>query len=455
MRASIFDLFYIGIGPSSSHTIGPMRAAKAFVLQCQSLPNLNAITVTLYGSLALTGKGHHTDKAVLLGLMGESPEAVDIDKVESYLEAINKKNTVTFLNKLTFNFNPETDLIFKKMERLEHHTNGITFKALSKEGTCLLEETMYSIGGGSILTQAEITQKLVTDVAQHAKVPYPFKTGKDLLEMCEEHSLTIAQIMQKNELITHSQEKIDQHFNAIWAVMQEAVKRGMSKEGILPGGLNLERRAADLASKLVDGSANEIGIELLDWLSVFAIATNEENAAGGRVVTAPTNGSAGIIPAVLMYYNKFVEPIELSHLRTFFLTSGAIGFLYKTNASLSGAEMGCQGEVGVACSMAAGGLAALMGGSPETIECAAEIGMEHHLGLTCDPIKGLVQIPCIERNSMGAVKAVNAARLAMKRTDQKISLDRVIKTMKETGNDMKTKYKETSEGGLALHHIEC
>jgi L-serine dehydratase len=458
MRTSIFDLFYIGIGPSSSHTIGPMRAAKRFITNIESQGDIDKIAtlnVSLYGSLALTGVGHHTDKALMLGLMGEEPETVDTHSANARIQQINDTGKLSLLGKKTISFYPKSDIHFLKRERLAHHTNGMRFIAMDHQGKRLSEETMYSIGGGCIMTQEDISKKLFAHIEQDAKVPNPFRSGKDLLDMCTLKNMTIADIMLENERHRYSQESIDAHIDGIWRVMKEAVDNGIKTEGILPGGLKVQRRAPDLFKQLMSSTIPAGGADILDWLSVFAIATNEENASGGRVVTAPTNGASGIIPAVLMYYDKFCKPLDKQALHTFFLTAGAIGFLYKENASISGAEMGCQGEVGVACSMAAAGLAALLGGTPALVECAAEIGMEHHLGLTCDPIKGLVQIPCIERNSMGAVKAVNAARLAIKRTDQKISLDRVIQTMKETGEDMKSKYKETSKGGLALHNVAC
>ena len=460
MRTSIFDLFYIGIGPSSSHTIGPMRAAKRFsndaVTQC-GIESIASISIDLYGSLALTGKGHHTDKAILLGLLGKDPETVDTDLVDEYVDQIETSKLLLLLGEKPIPFSIKDNICFKKRERLEHHTNGITFKAFDDNQTILIKETLYSIGGGTVLSEKEISQKLFLDVKLEKTVPFPFKSGADLLQLSLENHKCIADIMFENELVRHSKDTIMTRLHAIWDVMKKAIEKGSKTEGVLPGGLNVKRRAPGLFLALThNDDAKDGGLKVLDWLSAFAIATNEENAAGGRVVTAPTNGSAGIIPSVLMYYDKFCHPLDDDGLKLFFFSAAAIGFLYKENASLSGAEMGCQGEVGVACSMAAGGLAALMGGSSAQIESAAEIGMEHHLGLTCDPIKGLVQIPCIERNSMGAVKAFNAARLAMKRSDsQKISLDRVIKTMKETGEDMKTKYKETSKGGLALHKVEC
>lgn len=460
MRTSIFDLFYIGIGPSSSHTIGPMRAAKQFsesVVATVGLESIESVSVDLYGSLALTGKGHHTDKAIVLGLLGEDPETVDTDQVEAYINDIETSNLLQFLRKKEIPFSIKEHISFKKRERLEHHTNGLVFTAFDHNQSILAKETFYSIGGGTVLTEKAISQKLFLDVKLNTQIPFPFKSGKDLLQLSSDHHKSIAEIMFENELVLNNEDTIMTRLNAIWDVMKKAIKKGGSSEGVLPGGLNVKRRAPGLFLSLSQHEdENDGGLKGLDWLSAFAIATNEENAAGGRVVTAPTNGSSGIIPAVLMYYDMFYQPLNDESLKLFFMTAGAIGVLYKENASLSGAEMGCQGEVGVACSMAAAGLAALMGGSTLQIENAAEIGMEHNLGLTCDPVKGLVQIPCIERNSMGAVKAFNAAKLAMKRLDvQKISLDRVIKTMKETGKDMKTKYKETSKGGLALHKVEC
>ncbi len=458
MRTSIFDLFYIGIGPSSSHTIGPMRAAKRFVVDIETsglLAEVATVNIFLYGSLALTGIGHHTDKALLLGLLGEEPETVDTLTINKRVKTITDNGRLLLLGKQVISFYPSSDISFLKRERMMHHSNGLYFIARDDTGVILKEEKMYSVGGGFVMTQEEISKKFISHLGHDANVINPFRTGKDLLDLCISKNKSIADIMLENEMQRHSKEEIEAYIDSLWAVMQETIDRGLNTTGILPGGLKIERRAPDLFKKLKTNFMPDGGAEVLDWLSVYSIATNEENACGGRVVTAPTNGSAGIIPAVLKYYDKFCKPLDKQSLYTFFLTAGAIGFLYKENASISGAEMGCQGEVGVACSMAAAGLAALLGGSPANIECAAEIGMEHNLGLTCDPIKGLVQIPCIERNSMGAVKAVNAARLALKRTDQKISLDRVIQTMKETGEDMKAKYKETSKGGLALHKVAC
>jgi len=453
---SFKDLFYIGMGPSSSHTIGPMKAAKSFVVNLSEYVGLSIVSridVYLYGSLALTGKGHHTDKAVLIGLMGEDPESVDLDTLEDRLSAIHSSKKIALLGKDIIPFDPELDIHFLFKKTMPHHANGLKFKAFNRDQDECFSEGYYSIGGGSIVREDQTGE----DVRQASvDLPYPFSSGQELLDLCDHHSLSIEDILLSNERLQSSEEDITHYISSLWEVMKGAVERAKHAEGVLPGGLNVKRRAPELFRALEQTTSKGDGTQLLDYLSAFAIATNEENAAGGRVVTAPTNGASGVIPAVLMAYEVFYEPLTEKRLKTFFLTAGAIGLIYKQNVSISGAEMGCQGEVGVACSMAAAGLAALMGGTPRQIECAAEIGMEHNLGLTCDPIKGLVQIPCIERNSMGAVKAVNAARLGMSMGDsQKISLDRVIKTMRDTGRDMKKKYKETSKGGLALHNVEC
>jgi L-serine dehydratase len=452
VNTSIFEIFKIGIGPSSSHTVGPMRAAADFVEKLarkELLLRTCRVRANLYGSLALTGRGHGTDGAVLLGLCGELPERVDPETIDSQLQGIRSVGALALRGIHTIRFLESEDLVFQKDETLPGHPNGMRFRALDRNGESVLEQTYYSIGGGFIRREGE--ELSATGLT---RVRYPFSSADELLRIGDERRMAFWQIVLENEKSWHQETEIREYVDRIWDVMQGCVKRGLATEGVLPGGLNVRRRAARLARKLSTG-----GIEPLyqmGWVNVYAMAVNEENAAGGRVVTAPTNGAAGIIPAVAHYYMRFVAGASEGGLFRYFLTAAAIGILYKENASLSGAEVGCQGEVGVACSMAAGGLAAALGGNNRQVECAAEIGMEHNLGMTCDPVGGLVQIPCIERNAMGAVKAINACRLAMDEGgEHKVSLDQVIKTMYETGRDMQSRYKETSLGGLALNVIEC
>jgi L-serine dehydratase len=424
------------------------------------------IKVHLYGSLAHTGKGHGTDKAILLGLEGEEPDLVEIDTIPQKLKAIEENQHLSLNQEHSIRFSPKKDLKFNRKKRLEPYSNAMTFQAFDHQKECLLERTYFSIGGGFILNQAD-PQEAINGVSLldqgglgqlKRDVPYPFKNAKELLNLCTEYGLSISSLMWANESTLSSKEEVDQHLLDIWKVMDACIQRGCTQEGILPGGLRVKRRAPSLYRLLKhqDPQDRAIGMKVLDWVNLWAMAVNEENAAGGRVVTAPTNGAAGIIPAVLSYYlNSFPQADDEGIIR-FLLTAGAIGSLYKMNASISGAEVGCQGEVGVACSMAAGALAEVMGGTPAQVENAAEVGMEHNLGLTCDPIGGLVQVPCIERNAMGAIKAINAARLAlMGDGSHKVSLDKVIATMRSTGADMSTKYKETARGGLALNMIEC
>ena len=459
MAISVFELFKIGIGPSSSHTVGPMRAALLFATglrdQCL-LDQTVSVHAELFGSLGATGKGHGSDKAVLLGLEGESPDTVDPDCIAGRLAEIREKKMITILGLRTIPFVEAENLIFHRRRSLPYHPNGMRFSAKNNEGEEIYSKIYYSIGGGFVVNKesAEADRLMEDDT----KLPYPFKSAADLLALCKQHSISISQVMLENEKVWHTEGEIHTLLMRIWQVMQDCVKRGCSEEGILPGGLKVRRRAAKLHLKLSSQPEASLRDPLttLDWVNLYALAVNEENAAGGRVVTAPTNGAAGIIPAVLHYYSRFVPGANEEGVVRFLLTAAAIGILYKENASISGAEVGCQGEVGVACSMAAGGLAEVMGGTVEQVENAAEIGMEHNLGLTCDPIGGLVQVPCIERNAMGSVKAINAARIAL-RGDGKhfVSLDKVIKTMRETGADMKLKYKETSRGGLAVNVIEC
>jgi L-serine dehydratase len=458
MTLSTFDLFKIGIGPSSSHTVGPMRAARLFAVALREAGKLDAVhrvRCELYGSLGATGKGHGSDKAVLLGLEGEEPDLVEPDAIAPRLQRLRGSQSLNLLGVHPVAFNEHDDLVFLR-KTLPFHPNGMRLLAFDASGTILLEKTYYSVGGGFVISQDAQGQPAL--VADQKRIPYPFKSGDELLLRCGESGLSIAQLMWHNELVWRDAEAVRAGLLRIWNVMQACVQRGIATEGVLPGGFKIKRRAAELYRDLTSHpeAALKDPLQIMDWINLYALAVNEENAAGGRVVTAPTNGAAGIVPAVLHYYTRFVPGANEQGVIDFLLTAAAIGILYKENASISGAEVGCQGEVGVACSMAAGALAQAMGGSPEQVENAAEIGMEHNLGLTCDPVGGLVQIPCIERNAMGSVKAINAARMAL-RGDGKhfVSLDQVIKTMRETGADMKTKYKETSRGGLAVNIVEC
>ena len=458
MAISAFDLFRIGIGPSSSHTVGPMRAARMFVVALRErglLEGTRRVRCELFGSLGATGRGHGTDKAVILGFEGEEPDRIDPDCIEPALARVRGERVLRLLGQHPVAFEERSDLSFLRRETLPFHPNALRCTALSEQGE-LLQKTYYSVGGGFVVSQdATGNPALLPDPAL---LPYPFRSADELVTRCEANSLTIAQLMWRNELTWRPAAQIRDQLLAIWQAMQACVNRGLVTEGTLQGGLKVRRRAPGLYRKLID--APEAGLRdqltILDWVDLYAMAVNEENAAGGRVVTAPTNGAAGVVPAVLHYYHRFIPGANEQGVIDFLLTAAAIGILYKENASISGAEVGCQGEVGVACSMAAGALAAVLGGSPRQVENAAEIGMEHNLGLTCDPIGGLVQIPCIERNAMGAVKAINASRIAMRGDgSHHVSLDKVIKTMRETGADMKTKYKETSRGGLAVNVVEC
>jgi L-serine dehydratase len=452
VKTSIFEIFKVGIGPSSSHTVGPMRAAADFVGRLASkdlLVRTRRVRVELYGSLALTGRGHGTDGAILLGLCGELPDRVDPETKESRLRDIRSVRGLALRGVHAIPFAESEDLLFHKDQSLPGHPNGMRFRGFDASGEPILEQVYYSIGGGFIWREGE-----EVEYSRAASVPYPFSSADELLRIGDERRMAIWQIVLVNEKAWHHETEVRTHVRRIWEVMQACVKRGLATEGILPGGLNVRRRAARLAQKLSAKGMEPLA--QMDWVNAYAMAVNEENAAGGRVVTAPTNGAAGIIPAVAHYYMRFVRDASEEGLFRYFLTAGAIGILYKENASISGAEVGCQGEVGVACSMAAGGLVAALGGDNRQVECAAEIGMEHNLGMTCDPIGGLVQIPCIERNAMGSVKAINACRLAMDEGgEHKVSLDQVIKTMYETGRDMQSRYKETSLGGLAVNVIEC
>lgn len=463
MAVSAFDLFKIGIGPSSSHTVGPMRASRFFsdaLSRGGVLARTVRIKCELYGSLGATGRGHGSDKAVLLGLGGHEPETVDVAKVSDYISTIRATRRLPLRGGCSVAFDEKTDLLFNRRESLPFHSNGMRFSAFDEEGRELLRKVYYSVGGGFVASEdvtrdGEMGPRIVPDTTI---LQYPFHSGDELLLLCERERLSIAGIMRCNERHWRSDGQIDAGLLRIWGVMQECVQRGCATDGVLPGSYKVKRRAPDLHRQLVGESAANDGdhLRVLDWVNLFALAVNEENAAGGRVVTAPTNGAAGIIPAVLHYYVRFVPEATDDGVVDFLLTAAAIGLLYKENASISGAEVGCQGEVGVACSMAAGALCAAFGGTPRQVENAAEIGMEHHLGLTCDPVGGLVQIPCIERNAIASVKAINAARMATRGNGiHCVSLDQVIKTMRETGADMKTKYKETSRGGLAVNVIEC
>ncbi len=451
---SVFQLFSIGIGPSSSHTVGPMRAARLFAEELRAegyLPYVASLTIELFGSLAMTGKGHATDIAVLLGMEGETPEGIDPNAVQGRVQRIEKEHTLQLLGHHSIRFIPDEQLVFHKGKRFTFHSNAMRFRAFDAKGAVLLSDIYYSVGGGFVVPQKEALEPTYTSNMDEA-VPYPFQTCEDLLHHCRENRMTIAELMMENEKSWRSEKQIRDGILNIWQVMKDSVEKGIQTEGILPGGLEVKRRASEIYKNLTK-TFDEIKdpSEIFDWVSLFALAVNEENAAGGRIVTAPTNGAAGIIPAVLHYYQKFIPSFDDEGVVTFFLTAAAVGILYKEGASLSAAEMGCQGEVGVATSMAAAGLTAALGGTNAQIENAAEIGMEHNLGLTCDPIAGLVQIPCIERNAMGAVKAINAMRLAMQGDgSHRVTLDQVITAMRQTGEDMQSKYKETSEGGLAL-----
>ena len=459
MAISVFDLFSIGVGPSSSHTVGPMRAAQQFAQYLQHegmLSSVARVKTDLYGSLGATGKGHGSDKAVMLGLEGELPESVDTDSIDARLEAIRETRQFKLFGEQAVCFNEKKDLIMHRRESLPFHSNGMTFRAFDADGVEIHQATFYSVGGGFIVDEsAQGSDRIVEDDTPQ---PYPFLSAVDLLIHCANHDLSISDVMLANEKSWRSEEQIRSGLLGIWKAMRTCVKNGCQNEGILPGGMKVKRRAAELSRKMRNqpGLTYKDPLMCLDWVNLWALAVNEENAAGGRVVTAPTNGAAGIIPAVMHYYQHFYPAADEDGIVRFLLTAGAIGILYKENASISGAEVGCQGEVGSACSMAAGALAEVLGGTPEQVENAAEIGMEHNLGLTCDPVGGLVQVPCIERNAMASVKAINAARIAMRGDGQHfVSLDKVIKTMRETGADMKTKYKETSRGGLAVNIIEC
>ncbi len=448
---SIFDIFKIGIGPSSSHTVGPMKAARQFADEAARHDgSVETLQVTLHGSLAWTGKGHGTDSAIILGLAGFEPATIDPDIVDDFLRDVHASRRLAVAGIGEIDFDPASDIVFDTGTELPRHTNGMHFVARAANGRAAADAIYYSLGGGFIARGDEPEV-----AAQEGEPPFAFRSANQLLQLSAENDLSIAALVMKNELAWRSSAEVLQRLDAIWSAMASCIERGLRTEGVLPGKMSVLRRAPKLRKRLGAGGEPS-AVTAMEWVNAFAIAVNEENAAGGRVVTSPTNGAAGIIPAVLMYYERFVPSSTDEGIRTFLLTAGAIGILYKINASISGAEMGCQGEVGVACSMAAGGLAAALGGSNDCVEEAAEIGMEHNLGLTCDPIGGLVQIPCIERNAMGAVKAINAATLAAHGDGtHKVSLDQVIETMRQTGLDMMSNYKETSKGGLAVNVPEC
>lgn len=457
MFLSVFDMFKVGIGPSSSHTMGPMVAAARFLDTMRASPfHFHGLKASLHGSLAFTGVGHATDRATILGLAGFLPDTYDDDKAEATLKAINETQSVSPEGLDTLSFDPKTDLIFDYEENLPGHANGMVLMATDGQGDVILREVYYSIGGGFVLTEAELAEGKPTD--QGDPVPYPFTSAVEMLEMAAKDGKSIAQMKRANEVARGCEVSFAKGTARIWEVMNNCIERGLHRDGILPGGLNVRRRAKGI----YDGLIAERGMNLTaphtinDWMSVYAMAVNEENAAGGQVVTAPTNGAAGVLPAVLRYYLDHVPGASESHIEDFLLTAAAIGGLVKFNASISGAEAGCQAEVGSAAAMAAAGLCAVMGGTPEQVENAAEIALEHHLGMTCDPVKGLVQVPCIERNGLGAIKAVSAASMALRGDGQHfVPLDAVIETMRQTGHDMHEKYKETSLGGLAVNVPNC
>ncbi|HUZ26018.1 MAG TPA: L-serine ammonia-lyase [Streptosporangiaceae bacterium] len=457
MTISVFDLFKVGIGPSSSHTVGPMRAAAMFARSVADgglLQSVAGVRVELFGSLGATGHGHGSVKAVVLGLSGEQPELVDPAAAQPLVDAVRASGVLPLPGTAGIAFDIDEDVILHRRKRLPFHSNAMRFAALDAAGRELSGRTYYSVGGGFVLGEDETGQPKI--VADTTPVPYPFSTGAELLAHTTVTGLPISQIMLANELVRRDKAQVREDLLHIWAVMQECVERGCAADGVLPGGMKVRRRARDLRETLERAGNTGDPLHAMEWITVYALAVNEENAAGGRVVTAPTNGAAGIIPAVLHYYTRFVPGADDDGVVRFLLTAGAIGVLFKENASISGAEVGCQGEVGSACSMASGALAEVIGGTPEQAENAAEIGIEHNLGLTCDPVGGLVQIPCIERNAIASVKAITAARMAVRGDgEHKVSLDKAIKTMRETGADMKDKYKETARGGLALNVVEC
>ena len=457
MALSVLDLFSVGIGPSSSHTVGPMRAAKRFADGLKSDGQLSSTTrvqAELFGSLGATGRGHGSDKAVVLGLQGQDPDTVDTSTADDQVAAAALDAELRIGGDHRVDFNWDEDVVLHRRKSLPAHPNGMTFRALDRTGAVLSERSFYSIGGGFVVDGT--AQGADQVVADDTVLPYPFTTADELLAICTREGMSISEVMLANELVWRSEAELRDKLLALWAVMRQCVDNGCAAEGILPGGLNVKRRAPSLFQTLTADTGVTDPLRAMEWVNLFALAVNEENAAGGRIVTAPTNGAAGIVPAVLHYYTKFVPGADDDGVVRFLLAAAAVGILFKINASISGAEVGCQGEVGSACSMAAAGLCEVLGGTPAQVENAAEVGIEHNLGLTCDPVGGLVQIPCIERNAIASVKAINAARLCLHGDgSHKVSLDKAIKTMRETGADMKTKYKETSRGGLAVNVIEC
>lgn len=461
MALSIFDLFKIGIGPSSSHTVGPMVAANRFLNDLQKrelLDQVNSVKVGLYGSLAMTGHGHATDVAVMLGLMGEKPDLVDSDKVSEYIEEIQQSGIIKLAGHKLISFSKENNILFHFGQSLPKHPNGMRFQAFDAAGIILHADIFYSVGGGFVLSDIETNEHGKGSVVSIIDLKYPFENSTQLVAYAEDNGISIADVVIQNEAAWRSEQEIHEGLLRLWQVMNDCINRGCEQTGMLPGELKIKRRAHALRQELINHPEASLKDQLtiLDWINLYAMAVNEENAAGGRVVTAPTNGAAGVIPAVLAYYVRFVPGSNEAGIKKFLATAAAIGMLYKKNASISAAEMGCQGEIGVACSMAAAALCAVMGGTNKQVENAAEIGMEHNLGLTCDPIGGLVQVPCIERNTMGAIKAVNASRLALRGSgEHHVSLDSVIETMRQTGVDMQDKYKETSTGGLAVNVVAC
>jgi L-serine dehydratase len=459
MAISVFDMFKIGIGPSSSHTVGPMRAARAFARGLADdglLPGVTRVRAELFGSLGATGRGHGSDRAVILGLEGADPETVDTAVIDERVAAVRDRETIFLLGEQEAGF-AAGDLVLNRRQSLPYHPNGMRFSAYGRDGELLRSRTSYSVGGGFVVDEpADGTPPSMAGRADDAGLHYPFASAAELLRRCTESGLPVSGVMLANEVSRRPADQVRARLLDIWAVMRQCTEAGCVSPGTLPGGLKVPRRAPELYRRLLADPERADPLHVMDWVNLFAIAVNEENAAGGRVVTAPTNGAAGVIPAVLHYYARFCPGASDDGVVRFLLTAGAIGALYKQNASISGAEVGCQGEVGSACSMAAGALCEVLGGTPRQAENAAEIGMEHNLGLTCDPVGGLVQVPCIERNAMAAVKAINAARIALMGSGEHlVSLDTVIKTMRETGADMKTKYKETARGGLAVNVIEC
>jgi L-serine dehydratase len=457
VTVSVFDLFKIGIGPSSSHTVGPMRAARMFAGAVESegvLGDVVSVRAELFGSLGATGHGHGSVKAVVLGLAGEYPDLVDPIAAEPMVQDVRSSGVLQLMGKHPIEFSVDEDIVMHRRKRLPFHSNGMLFVAADATGSLLAERTYYSVGGGFVLAESETGEKSI--VSDATAVPYPFRTGAELLAHTRETGLPISAIMLANEMVWRSEADIRAGLLHIWQVMQECVARGCETDGVLPGGLKVRRRAAGLKLQLEQNPDLSDPLRAMEWVTLYALAVNEENAAGGRVVTAPTNGAAGIVPAVLHYYDRFHPDASSDGIVRFLLTAAAVGVLFKEGASISGAEVGCQGEVGSACSMAAAGLAEVIGGNPEQVENAAEIGIEHNLGLTCDPVGGLVQIPCIERNAVASLKAITAARMAVRGDGtHHVSLDKAIKTMRETGADMKDKYKETARGGLALNVVEC